>query len=128
VRRLAEECLAHLGRRHDVVLTASLAPLVAGRGGAVASLLGGVVAEVVGRAALGGLFITGGDIAVATCRALGVQALAIAHEVQAGVPGGRLVGGRADGLRVVTKAGGFGDERAILDALDYLHGALPPRR
>lgn len=128
VRRLAEECLAHLGRRHDVVLTASLAPLVAGRGGAVASLLGGVVAEVVGRAALGGLFITGGDIAVATCRALGVQALAIAHEVQAGVPGGRLVGGPADGLRVVTKAGGFGDERAILDALDYLHGALPPRR
>ncbi len=59
---------------------------------------------------------------MAVCRALGAEALSIQHEVQPGVPGGQLVGGRAAGLPVVTKAGGFGDPRALLDALDYLHG------
>ena len=121
-RRLAAECLGPLRAGRDVVLASSLAPLVPGRGGAVAALMGAAVAEAAAGAALGGLFVTGGDIAVAACRALGAEALAIEHEVQPGVPGGRLAGGAADGLRVVTKAGGFGDERALVDALDYLHG------
>lgn len=122
VARLAEACLGALGRGEDVLLTASFIALVAGRGEAVADLMGRTVATVAAHQRLGGLFLTGGDIAVAVCRALGAEALSIQHEVQPGVPGGQLVGGRADGLPVVTKAGGFGDSRALLDALDYLHG------
>lgn len=61
-------------------------------------------------------------MAVATCRALSVEALRIATEVQPGIPGGQLVGGPLDGTWVVTKAGGFGDPRALVDALGYLHG------
>ncbi len=122
VARLADACLSDLRRGQDVVLTASFIALVAGRGEAVADLIARAVARVTANVQLGGLFLTGGDIAVAACRALGARALSIRHQVQPGVPGGDLVGGRGEGLRVVTKAGGFGDARALLDALDYLHG------
>jgi D-threonate/D-erythronate kinase len=121
-RSVARACVHHLAAGRDVILTTSLAPFVPGPETAVADLLARAVAEVVGQHAPGGLFLTGGDIAVAACRALGAEALEIAHEVQPGIPGGRLVGGAYEGLPVVTKAGGFGDPRALLYALDYLHG------
>jgi len=60
---------------------------------------------------------------VATCRALAVDALRILEEVQPGIPGGLLIGGPWDGLRVVTKAGGFGNPGALLDTGAWLRGA-----
>jgi D-threonate/D-erythronate kinase len=123
VGRLAREVGAELGAGRDVVLTASFTPLIAGGGERVAGLLAEVVGRVAGRALLAGLVLTGGDMAVAACRALSVEALRIAAEVQPGVPGGQLVGGPLSGTWVVTKAGGFGDPRTVVDALDYLHGS-----
>lgn len=123
VGRLAQSCMALLSEGRDVILTSSFAPLVAGAGGLVARALAEAVVQVVARQRLGGLFLSGGDIAIAVCRALGVRALRIAKEVQPGIPGGQLLGGRCDGLRVVTKAGGFGNRYALVDALEYLHGA-----
>jgi uncharacterized protein YgbK (DUF1537 family) len=40
--------------------------------------------------------------------------------VEAGIPAGELIGGRGEGMRVVTKAGGFGTEQALVKALAYL--------
>jgi len=124
VQRLAGEVEAELSQGRDVVLTASFTPLIAGSGERVAGLLAEVAARVCRRRTLAGLFLTGGDMAVATCRALGVEALRIAAEVQPGVPGGQFVGGASHGTWVVTKAGGFGNPHALVDALDYLHGRL----
>jgi uncharacterized protein YgbK (DUF1537 family) len=120
--RLAVAARQAMALGRDVVLTSSFAPLVAGMGDLVARVLAGAVARVVSRGRPGGLFLTGGDVAVAVSHALGAQALRIAAEVQPGIPGGQLVGGSCDGLWVVTKAGGFGDEGALGDALAYLHG------
>ncbi len=122
VERLAREVGAEMEAGRDAVLAASFTPLIAGGGERVAGLLAQVVRRIIGRTDLGGLFLTGGDMAVAACRALSVEALRIAAEVQPGVPGGQLVGGPLDGTWVVTKAGGFGDPRALVDALNYLHG------
>lgn len=131
VERLTRVVGAELDAGRDAVLTASFTPLIAGGGERVAELLALVVGRVADRHRPGGLFMTGGDMAVAACRALSVAALRIAAEVQPGVPGGQLVGGPMDGAWVVTKAGGFGDPRALVDALDYLHGrwrlGKPPR-
>jgi len=33
---------------------------------------------------------------------------------------GEVIGGIKEGLRIVTKAGGFGSDRAIVDAIYYL--------
>jgi len=121
--RLSRECLAEIEKGRDVILAASFSPLVPGASGLVTQALSGAAAQVARHQGLGGLFLTGGDVAIATCRRLGADGLRIVHEVQPGVPGGQLVGGQHDGMWVVTKAGGFGDERAVLDALAYLHGA-----
>jgi len=127
VDRLVGEALGALREGSDVLLTSSFVELVPGRGHEVADLLARAVRRLTEEHRPGGIFVTGGDIAMAVCEALEVRALRVRHEVQPGVPGGELVGGPCDGLRVVTKAGGFGDERALLDALDYLHGRLRHR-
>lgn len=128
VRRLAAACNAELDKGHHTIVTASFSPLMPGANALVAQVLSAVAGEVAARRRLGGLFLTGGDIAVATCKALGVEALRIVAEVQPGIPGGQLIGGSYEGMWVVTKAGGFGDERALLDGLAYLRGEPRPLR
>jgi uncharacterized protein YgbK (DUF1537 family) len=67
-----------------------------------------------------GLFLSGGDIAVAVCRKMSVSAISVRGEVEAGIPAGETVGGPFSGIRVVTKAGGFGTENALVKSLKYL--------
>jgi len=122
IERLTDACVQSLAKGRDVILTASFSKLLAGAGAIVTRVLSGTVMRVASCQHLGGLFLTGGDSAVACCHALEVKAIRITFEVQAGIPGGMLVGGPWDRLWVVTKAGGFGDESAILDSLDYMHG------
>jgi len=62
-----------------------------------------------------GIVATGGDTANALCNALGAQALEILGEVEAGIPIMRLIGEGT--LLLVTKAGGFGSQAAMADAL-----------
>jgi uncharacterized protein YgbK (DUF1537 family) len=69
---------------------------------------------------LGGLLLCGGDIAVATCRALRADGIILGGEVQPGVPWGRLVGGEHPNLPVVTKAGGFGRPDVFRAATRFL--------
>jgi len=122
VSRLEAACRAELEAGRDVILTSSFASLIVGGGRLVAEALSETVRRVVASCELGGVFLTGGDIAVATCRRLDVHSLRIHAEVQAGIPGGQLIGGPADGLWVVTKAGGFGSPDAMIEALAYLRG------
>ena len=45
-------------------------------------------------------------------------------EVQPGIGAGSLIGGARPGLRVATKAGGFGGEDALAAAIGYLSAEL----
>lgn len=75
----------------------------------------------------GGLFVTGGDTAMAVFGALDAEALALAGEaVESGIPVGRIEGGPADGMAVVTKAGGFGGPETVVNCLRYLGGGNDP--
>lgn len=69
---------------------------------------------------LGGLVLCGGDIAVATCRALGADGIILGGEVEPGVPWGHLVGGELPDLPVITKAGGFGTPHVFRTAIRFL--------
>lgn len=62
------------------------------------------------------LVIAGGATARAVCDALAVHSVLIHGELEPGVPHGRLQGGIWHDLPVVTKAGAFGRETALLDA------------
>ena len=87
----------------------------------IATALGRVVHDLL-ECRPAGLFLTGGDTAVAVCRALGVSAIDILTEISPGIPLGKLSGGICPGLRVVTKAGAFGKEQAIADSVNVLKG------
>jgi uncharacterized protein YgbK (DUF1537 family) len=86
----------------------------------LSEFLGRAARELGRRACVGALVLCGGDIAMATCRALRADGVILGGEVQPGVPWGRLVGGECPDLPVVTKAGGFGTPDAFCDALRFL--------
>ncbi|EMA38666.1 four-carbon acid sugar kinase family protein [Halococcus hamelinensis] len=70
-----------------------------------------------------GLFVTGGDVAMAVLDALDAAALVLSGEaVETGIPRSRIAGGPADGLPVVTKAGGFGSPSTVINCLESLRG------
>jgi len=87
----------------------------------VAAGLGEAAARIVREREPSGLFLTGGDVAVAVLGALDATTVRLTGEaVDAGVPLGRLVDGAAAGRPVVTKAGGFGTEATIINCVDAL--------
>lgn len=87
----------------------------------VARALASAADAGVGEAA--GLFVTGGDVAMAAFDALDARALSLSgEEIEAGIPMSRLDGGAANGLPVVTKAGGFGNEATVINCLRALGG------
>jgi uncharacterized protein YgbK (DUF1537 family) len=70
------------------------------------------------RGSISGVVVTGGDGARALVEALDASAINLRDEVVTGVPIGTLVGGPATGLTIVTKAGGFGDDNALVRAVE----------
>ena len=93
------------------------APLEPGAGPVLAARLGALVGRQLGR--FGALAATGGETARAVLEAAGVAALDIRREIEPGV-----VLSQASGLPVATKAGAFGGETSLVDAVDVLR-ALP---
>ncbi|HWR49583.1 MAG TPA: four-carbon acid sugar kinase family protein [Bryobacteraceae bacterium] len=71
-----------------------------------------------------GLIVTGGDTAALVCRVLKVRGIRLIREILPGIPYGRLLGGRFDGVPVITKAGGFGAENTLSVLVDALRGGL----
>ena len=57
---------------------------------------------------IGGIMITGGATALKLLEATGGEGIELHREIEPGVPMGCMVGGDLDGLKIVTKAGGFG--------------------
>lgn len=92
----------------------------------IAVIIAEIVANILASYMFVGLFLSGGDIAMYTCRRLNVSAIEVHGEIEPGVPAGKIVGGQYTGMRVITKAGGFGTEEAIVKSIKYLErGELP---
>lgn len=71
---------------------------------------------------LAGMVLTGGDTAIHVCRALSAEAIEVLEEVAVGIPLGCLVGGECGGLKVVTKAGAFGNDESLVLAIKAIRG------
>jgi uncharacterized protein YgbK (DUF1537 family) len=112
-----DEIVALLNSRDHVVVATAGQEYVANPGLSVgrslAVSLGAVVREVLAVASVRQLVVTGGAVANRVCWTLKAEQLWVQGEVLPGVPYGRLVGGAQHGLRLVTKAGGFGDADAL---------------
>jgi uncharacterized protein YgbK (DUF1537 family) len=123
IERMAGAASALLAAGCDAILDATSAPHIPGGGERVADTLAQVVGAIQARGLIGALFLTGGEVAMAVCRTLRVESLRILEGIEAGIPGGMLIGGPASGTPVVTKAGGFGSPGALVAARDWLHNA-----
>jgi len=87
----------------------------------VAETLAGTAGAVVDDARPAGLFLTGGDTAVAVLDAVDADAILLSGAaVEDGIPLGTVEGGPADGAALVTKAGAFGGPETVINCLDRL--------
>lgn len=82
--------------------------------------LGIITLRIIEQARIGGLFLTGGDIATAVASALGAEGYRIQREVAPCIPCGTFVNSEIDDLPVITKAGGFGSDSTLCDALYFI--------
>lgn len=92
----------------------------------VARALATIAGRIIEQVAPGGLIAGGGDTAFAVCRELGIRAIILDGEAAPGLPLGRATTAAGYSLRVVTKAGGFGDDEALLTARAVLHSREQP--
>lgn len=129
--RLIEAAVSLLRRGENVLLSSSAeeAQIEAGRkSGApeeIGESLARAVAEILKKAEISGLFITGGEVAVKIVRALGGGGVSLLEEVEPGIPLVRLAGGPFEGLPLITKAGGFGSEDTLKNCIGVF-SSLPP--
>lgn len=102
---------------------------VAGDCDGFADRLGRTVRAVLERAVVGGLYLTGGDVASAVLANLDAAGLTVQGEVIPLAVVGSIIGGPWDGTNVVTKGGMVGDGdaavRCIMHLLDAVEGAQP---
>jgi uncharacterized protein YgbK (DUF1537 family) len=86
------------------------------------AVFAGLAAEVLRASRTNGLylFLSGGDTAEAFVRVSGGEAIALEQEVLPGLVLGRWLGGVADGLSVITKAGAFGGEQTLVALYERL--------
>jgi uncharacterized protein YgbK (DUF1537 family) len=85
--------------------------------------IGEIAVNILRRTKVSGLFLSGGETAISCIEHLGAQGSSILTEIAVGIPLMKLSGGSFDGLKVVTKAGAFGNEDAIFYALRKLREA-----
>ncbi len=100
--------------------TARPAPAGRERAAQAADALAELVAAVTARTHPDAIVLIGGDGARAVLARLGARSVQVAGSVAEGVPLGHLEGGPSDGTVVVTKAGGFGTPRTVVDVLANL--------
>jgi len=82
--------------------------------------LGKIASQLFDAYPIKGIVSNGGDTTMQLCRQFGAYGIEPVDEVQPGTPAGILCGGKAGRLPVVTKSGGFGDEKVVTDSIRYL--------
>lgn len=126
-----ERCAASLAEGRDTILLSSasydrreiMRSVEAGKekglqlpdiGDYTQNVLGEIAVEVLIRARVSGVFLTGGDTAIGFLQKAKANGSYILEEIAVGIPKMEIIGGFFDGLPVVTKAGAFGKDDAIV--------------
>ena len=119
---LLDSLLKELKLRGIAALTSALSrgDEIPGAGEAARKTLSRTVRRILMEVKLSHLVIIGGDTAASILSEMQVHSLKPLREVGEGIPLNVIPHGRWRGLKVVTKAGGFGSAEALLDALNRL--------
>jgi len=117
-QRLAEV----LSTGDGAILTTTFQDHLPGKETMIPKILGRAAVHLLAKIRLRGIVLTGGDLAMGVCERLSSSALRIEEEVLPGIPCSTLTDGPFKGLRMVTKAGGFGEKDALWRIIQYLRG------
>jgi uncharacterized protein YgbK (DUF1537 family) len=125
--QVTERTIERLQRAFDagrsVTVTTCETPLSLMPGHEIARALAALATDARVRDRYDAMILTGGDVAAAVCGKLEAEAIWLGGEVLPAIPWGTLDGGMHPGLPVITKAGSFGDELAMVDAVEFLRGS-----
>lgn len=86
-------------------------------------IMGEMTKKILEKVKVSGLFLAGGDTAIGFFDRVNADGSIITGEMSTGIPMMRLSGGMFDGLKVITKAGAFGNEDAVFYGLRKLKEA-----
>lgn len=98
----------------------SLSVQVQKHGQVVTNLLGQLTKEIVEKQGLRNLVISGDGTTTSICQMLGIGLIELEREILPGIPVGKAVGSKCDGVHLVTKAGGFGKRSSLRKVLELL--------
>ena len=118
--QLAREVGEFLRCGRNVIITSAFSQYMPILKGTIARILAEIAVRAVRQREVAGLVLTGGDVAREICEALSVNGIKILRELEPGVVVGEMMGGIKEGLKIITKAGGFGSDEAIVEAICYL--------
>ena len=87
----------------------------------IARSFGTIAKQLVSQKLVDSLIVTGGETAAYIFESMGARGMILGHEILPGIPNGKLIGGRFEGLQVVTKAGGFGEKDSFIRITKFLN-------
>jgi len=111
-----------LNAERDVIMTSAFRDYVSEMSKKVTRILGDLAGRLVRSSHTSRMVLTGGSTAYAVCQALGIDRIEIQEEIAPGIPAGKGSGDQRSEIGLVTKAGGFGEEDALIEAVRYLRG------
>ena len=103
-----------LSAGQPAILTTAGLPVLSNGDEMVAARLAAVAGKLVEAGLVGGLLLTGGDTAAAVCHRLGASLIELHGEPVPGIASGALLDGHHPGLPLITKAGAFECNLAML--------------
>jgi len=83
------------------------------------SVLGKAVKKILSMYDFDKLVLIGGDTSIKVLNALGAKGVLIEGEVMPGIPIGRIIEGEWNEMRIITKAGGFGDSYTLAKIIKF---------
>ena len=86
----------------------------------IASFLGEIAKHIMEEIKINGILFTGGETAIKAAQHLNISGTVIQDEILSGVPYGYFIEEQYKNIIVVSKAGAFGDEDAIVQVLSFL--------
>lgn len=86
----------------------------------IASFLGEIARYIIQEIKINGILFTGGDTAIKAAQCLNISGTIILDEILPGVPYGHFAEEQYRNIIIVSKAGGFGNDDAIFQVLNFL--------
>jgi D-threonate/D-erythronate kinase len=85
----------------------------------IACFFGDLTREIYNKIKSKGIMLSGGDIAIKAATSLNIEGIVIKDEIAPGIPYGYFVGLENSNIPIITKAGSFGKEDAIIEVTNY---------